>query len=77
MSWIDGNSLVYVPAGQFNMGASGLDNPSHTVSLSPYWISRTKITNRMYRLCVGVGVCSPPAMTASGVIVYSNPVYDD
>ena len=76
MSWIDGNSLVYVPAGQFNMGASGVDNPSHTVSLSPYWISRTKITNRMYALCVGVGVCSPPGTTASG-IVYSNPVYAD
>jgi formylglycine-generating enzyme len=76
MTWMDGSSLVYVPAGQFNMGASGLDNPSHTVSLSAYWISRTKITNRMYSLCVGVGVCAPPATVASG-IVYSNPTYAD
>jgi len=76
MSWMDGSSLVYVPAGQFNMGASGVDNPSHTVSLSAYWITRTKITNRMYALCVGVGVCSPPALVVGG-IVYSNPVYGD
>ncbi len=76
MSWMDGSSLVYVPAGQFNMGASGLDNPSHTVSLSSYWISRTKITNRMYALCVGVGVCAPPATTGAG-IVYSNPTFAD
>ena len=76
MSWMDGSSLVYVPAGQFTMGADGVDNPSHAVSLSSYWISRTKITNRMYALCVGVGVCSPPA-SISGAPVYSNPVYGD
>ena len=76
MSWMDGSSLVYVPAGQFNMGASGLDNPSHTVSLSSYWITRTKITNRMYALCVGVGVCAPPSTTGAG-IVYSNPTFAD
>jgi sulfatase modifying factor 1 len=76
MSWMDGSSLVYVPAGQFTMGASGVDNPSHAVSLSAYWISRTKITNHMYTLCVGVGVCSPPAVVSGGP-VYSNPVYAD
>lgn len=76
LSWMDGGSLVYVPAGQFTMGANGADNPSHSVSLSAYWISRTKITNRMYLLCVGVGVCSPPAPIPGGA-VYSNPVYGD
>lgn len=76
MSWVDGGSLVYVPAGQFTMGAGGADNPSHAVSLSPYWITRTKITNRMYALCVGVGVCAPPASIPGGP-VYSNPTYAD
>lgn len=76
MQWMDGSSLVYVPAGQFSMGASGVDNPSHAVSLSAYWVSRTKITNRMYALCVGVGVCPPPAPIPGGA-VYSNPVYAD
>jgi iron(II)-dependent oxidoreductase len=58
------------------MGADGVDNPTHVVSLSAYWISRTKITNRMYSLCVGVGVCAPPASIPGGP-VYSNPVYAD
>ena len=76
VTWMDGGSLVYVPAGQFSMGANGVDNPIHTVSLSAYWMSRTKITNRMYTLCVGVGVCAPPASIPGGT-VYSNPVYAD
>lgn len=76
VSWMDGGSLVYVPAGQFTMGGNGVDNPTHSVSLSAYWLSRTKITNRMYSICVGVGVCSPPASIPGGP-VYSNPVYGD
>jgi formylglycine-generating enzyme required for sulfatase activity len=76
MSWMDGGSLVYVPAGQFSMGANGIDNPTHSVSLSAYWISRTKITNRMYALCVGVGVCPAPANVGGGIL-YSNPAYAD
>ena len=76
MSWRDGGSLAYVPAGQFTMGGNGADNPSHSVSLSAYWISRTKITNRMYALCVGVGVCAPPVSTPGGP-VYTNPTYAD
>jgi formylglycine-generating enzyme required for sulfatase activity len=76
MSWMDGGSLVYVPAGEFTMGSDGADDPRHTVSLSAYWISRTKITNRMYTLCVGVGVCSSPVATP-GAAVYTNPAYAD
>lgn len=76
MQWMDGSALVYVPAGQFSMGASGVDNPAHSVSLSAYWISQTKITNRMYTLCVGVGVCSPPTSIPGGP-VYSNPIIAD
>ncbi len=76
LPWIDGSTLVYVPAGPFVMGGRGHDNPVHSVSLSAYWITQTKITNRMYALCVGVGVCSPPA-TLPGVPLYTNPAYAD
>lgn len=75
LSWMDGSTLAYVPAGQAVIGANGADNPAHSVSLSAYWITRTKITNRMYSICVGVGVCSPPA--SAGGTVYTNPVYAD
>ncbi|MBV6396339.1 MAG: Hercynine oxygenase [Anaerolineales bacterium] len=76
ITWTDGGSLVYVPAGQFSMGADGADNPRHGVNLSAYWIHKTKITNRMYALCVGVGVCEPPSRER-GAAVYSDPTYAD
>lgn len=60
MHWVDGSVLVYVPEGPFLMGGNKKDNPEHTVTLSPYWIYQTKVTNRMYGLCVDVGVCTPP-----------------
>ena len=61
MEWVDGGKLVFVPGGEFVMGANGDDNPEHPITLSSFWIYRTKVTNRMYSLCVAVGVCSPPA----------------
>ncbi len=60
MVWIDGSLLVFVPHGEFQMGAGGQDNPAHTVGLSDFWVYRTKVTNRMYALCVAAGRCSPP-----------------
>ena len=61
MQWMDGSQLVFVPAGEFVMGADGPDDPQHPVSLSDYWIHRTEVTNRQYGLCVKVGQCPPPA----------------
>jgi formylglycine-generating enzyme required for sulfatase activity len=61
MQWVDGGTMVFVPGTEFVRGAGGADNPLHTVVLSSFWIYRTKVTNRMYGLCVAVGVCSPPA----------------
>ncbi|MCE9645082.1 MAG: formylglycine-generating enzyme family protein [Chloroflexi bacterium] len=60
MQWMDGSILVYVPEGSFQMGADQIDNPEHTVNLSSYWIYQTKVTNRMYGLCVKLGICSLP-----------------
>ena len=76
MSWMDGGSLVYIPAGESTMGAGGFDDPRHSVSLSAYWIARTKVTNRMYALCVGVGVCTPPK-PEPGAAVYTDPTFVD
>jgi formylglycine-generating enzyme required for sulfatase activity len=46
----DGSMLRYIPGGLFSMGSLRYSNegPPHQVRLSPYWISRTVITNRMY-----------------------------
>jgi len=51
----DGMTQVYVPAGEFLMGSSGLDpdaeddeKPQHTVYLNAFWIDRTEVTNTMF-----------------------------
>jgi formylglycine-generating enzyme required for sulfatase activity len=47
----DGMSMVYVPAGKFEMGSdSGYEDekPVHTVDLDAYWIDKTEVTNLMY-----------------------------
>jgi serine/threonine-protein kinase len=63
----DGMRLLYVPAGEFLMGAgladpdaSDREKPVHTVFLDAYWIDQTEVTNRMYRMCVNVGSCMAP-----------------
>ena len=67
----DGMRLVYVPEGEFNMGAGASDpeassseKPAHTVSLDTFWLDQTEVTNRMYRLCVNAGACDLPARPA-------------
>ena len=47
----DGMVMVYVPAGDFQMGSEdGNDDerPVHTVYLDAYWIDQTEVTNQMY-----------------------------
>ncbi len=59
----DGMVMVYVPEGEFQMGAEdGRDDemPAHTVYLDAFWIDQTEVTNGMYSLCVQAGVCDPP-----------------
>jgi len=75
MTWrspVDGMVLVYVPAGEFLMGASALDadaldeeKPQHRVYLDSYWIDSTEVTNAMYAVCVSQGACTPPGEEAS------------
>lgn len=56
----DSMTMVYVPAGEFQMGSDeGEDNeqPVHTQTLEAFWIDRTEVTNAQYNLCVEAGVC--------------------
>jgi len=63
----DGMVLVYIPAGEFMMGASDYDlnatndeKPRHKVFLDAFWIDRTEVTNTQYVLCVNAGACRGP-----------------
>ena len=55
MAPIDGMVLRYVPAGEFEMGATDDDadaekdeRPRHTVYLDAFWIDQTEVTNAMF-----------------------------
>ena len=62
----DGMTVFFVPASDFTMGASDLDQnagenelPAHLVHLDGYWIDETEVTNRQYNICVEAGICAP------------------
>jgi formylglycine-generating enzyme required for sulfatase activity len=58
-AYVDGSILVAVPAGPFTRGRKGgTDNPEQVVTLSDFWIYRTKVTNQQYKLCVAAGKCN-------------------
>jgi formylglycine-generating enzyme required for sulfatase activity len=60
---VDGAVYVYVPAGEFTMGAGDGDadeQPVHKVTLDDYWIMQTEVTNAQYERCVRAGVCTAP-----------------
>jgi eukaryotic-like serine/threonine-protein kinase len=47
----DGMVMMYVPAGNFEMGSNTFDSdekPVHTVYLDAFWIDRTEVTNEMF-----------------------------
>ncbi|MFN2165282.1 MAG: formylglycine-generating enzyme family protein [Anaerolineae bacterium] len=46
----DGMTMVYVPAGQFEMGCSTIERarPVHTVAVDAFWIDQTEVTNAMF-----------------------------
>ncbi len=64
----DGAVMVFVPAGQFQMGSTEADRdahdeekPAHTVTLDAFWIDRNEVTNGQYRQCVEAGSCEEPS----------------
>jgi serine/threonine-protein kinase len=63
VSEADGMVLVYVPAGEFEMGSEDgwqSEQPVHTVNLDAFWIDQTEVTNHQYQQCVQAGVCEAP-----------------
>jgi eukaryotic-like serine/threonine-protein kinase len=61
----DGMVQVFVPGGKFQMGGFDADaqkdeDPTHGVTLTPYWIDKLEVTNGMYQLCVLAGACQAP-----------------
>jgi serine/threonine-protein kinase len=59
----DSMVMVYVPAGEFQMGSEdGEDDekPVHTVYLDAFWIDQTEVTNAMYAKCIDARACDPP-----------------
>jgi formylglycine-generating enzyme required for sulfatase activity len=76
VSQVDGMKMVFVPAGKFKMGSKfGLtdEQPLHTVTLDPFWIDKTEVTNAMYQQCVQSGKCDQPSST----VYYDDPQYVD
>ncbi len=60
--------LVYVPGGCFYAGAQSL-----RLCVSPFWMTRTEITNAQYAACVEDGACEPP----QNALYYDVPAYAD
>jgi formylglycine-generating enzyme required for sulfatase activity len=48
---IDGETLVWIPGGEFVMGSDeyAIERPPHRVRVRPFWMGRTPVTNAMYR----------------------------
>jgi serine/threonine-protein kinase len=75
---------VYVPAGEFEMGAKTDDRDAwdgepfpHSVYLDAFWIDQTEVTNTHYEQCVQAGHCVPPATCEWGAPTYGDPVKAD
>ena len=78
----DGMVMVYVPAGEFEMGSTdgaSDEQPVHTVALDAYWIDRTEVTNEQYGKCVAAGACDSPWESGSSTrdSYYGNTAYAD
>lgn len=83
------DDMVYVPAGEFQMGCDPVHNdgyscisnelPLHPVYLDAYLIDKTEVTNAQYAKCVADGGCTALASIASEShsFYYGNPIYDN
>ncbi|MDP2965908.1 MAG: SUMF1/EgtB/PvdO family nonheme iron enzyme [Pelolinea sp.] len=63
----DGMVMVYVPAGEFEMGyedGKANEKPVHSVYLDTFWIVQTEVTNGKYLICLADGICTQPVQGA-------------
>ena len=74
-------NMVYIPGGSFQMGSTLSSNarPVHAVSLSPFYIDKTEVTNQQWQSCVEAGSCDPPQVLSDidGQPYYSEPAYGE
>jgi formylglycine-generating enzyme required for sulfatase activity len=85
-TWVrptDAMVMVYVPAGEFEMGSDESDPdaekdefPQHAVALEGYWIDRTEVTNAQYALCVADGSCRESAVEHPTYVKLYDAKYD-
>jgi len=56
--------MLRVAGGRFTMGAEsggeGDERPAHVVTVSPFWLDRTEVTQAAYATCVAAKVCPAP-----------------
>ncbi|HEX7671964.1 MAG TPA: formylglycine-generating enzyme family protein [Polyangiaceae bacterium] len=62
--------MLLVPGGAFVMGTDTGgqedEHPAHRVTLKPFFLDRTEVTNGAYASCVSTGVCRSPAPASAG-----------
>jgi formylglycine-generating enzyme required for sulfatase activity len=76
--------MVFVPAGEFPMGATDTANvaadyekPQHSVYLDAFWIDKHEVSNAQYRICVDAGICSAPTTCDGGRPTFDDPAKAD
>lgn len=56
--------MLLVPGGTFTMGTDtageGDERPAHSVTLPPFFLDRTEVTQQAYEACVSAAVCPAP-----------------
>ena len=74
--------MVYVPAGEFQMGSDNGDDdegPVYEVAMHSFWIDRIEVTNGQYQRCAEKGGCDPPreGNRLPPASYYGKSAYDD
>jgi formylglycine-generating enzyme required for sulfatase activity len=86
ISPVDGSVMVFIPAGEFLIGAGENDPeadpdelPQKIVYLDAFWIDQYEVTNQQYQACVSVGACKPPndIESATRYTYYGDAEFDD
>ena len=61
--------MVLIPGGTFNMGRNGgtpYEGPAHEVTIKPFYIDKTEVTNEQYAECVRQRHCALPSHWVNG-----------